>query len=327
MSIELHMNSESDFILDIKSKYSLNFVGDDCAVITKNTETDMVITADMLVEDVDFRLEWTDPFLLGRKALSVSLSDIAAMGATPTWAMLSIAVPESLWESGFLKVFYEGWHSRVHEYGVTLIGGDISRSPDKLVIDSIVSGDVPSGNALLRSGARPGDLIYVSGALGGAAGGLRLLENGRRSESNAATSESKLIKHQLDPTPQVHLGNYLQKHNLANSAIDISDGFSTDLFHICEKSSVGCVVDANSLPIDPDLMESFTLEEALDLAMNGGEDFQLLFTVPREKEDLLDLLDTQNLTKVGVITHPEDGMKLLNEGRSVDMIPKGFAHF
>ncbi|QQS33618.1 MAG: thiamine-phosphate kinase [Acidobacteriota bacterium] len=318
------MKSETDFILDLKSKYSLNFVGDDCAVIPKDAAADMVITADMLVEDVDFRLEWTDPFLLGRKALCVSLSDIAAMGATPTWAMLSIAVPEILWKSDFLNAFYEGWHSQANEYGVTLIGGDISRSPDRLVIDSIVSGDVPSGDALMRSGSRPGDLIYVSGTLGGSAGGLQLLEKGLRSEANAARPESRLIKYQLDPTPQIYLGNYLQKHNLATSSIDISDGFSTDLFHICEKSMVGCLVEVNLLPIDPDLLEFVSSIEALELALNGGEDFQLLFTVPPEKENLL---DTRNLTKVGVITPLENGMKLLNEGRSNDLAPKGFAHF
>lgn len=324
MSIESHMRSESDFIRDIKSKYSLNFVGDDCAVLRKDAANDMVITADMLVEDVDFRLEWADPFLLGRKTLSVSLSDIAAMGATPAWAMLSIAVPEKLWNTTFLEAFYEGWHSQAREYGVVLIGGDTSRSPDKLVIDSIVSGEVPSGRALLRSGANPGDQIYVSGALGGAAGGLRLLENGRRAEHNAANPERRLIKHQLDPIPQIHLGIYLQQHNLATSAIDISDGFSTDLFHICDKSSVGCLVDADSLPVDPDLQEIFTLEEAFGLAMNGGEDFQLLFTVPPEKE--CDL-DTTNLTKVGVITPLVDGMNLMIEGKYVDMRPKGFTHF
>src|SRR5262249_33585904 len=150
------MISEFKFIQNIKKKYSLDKVGDDCAVLPKDDKTDMVITADMLVEDIDFRLGWVSPGDVGHKSLAVSLSDIAAMGGIPKWAMLSIAVPTDQWESSFLDRFYEGWHGLAKRFSIVLIGGDISRSPDKIVIDSIVGGEVPRGKAILRSGAKPG---------------------------------------------------------------------------------------------------------------------------------------------------------------------------
>src|SRR5436190_1700034 len=164
------MKSEFEFINDLKSRFSLDKVGDDCAVLPKDDKTDLLVTADLLIEDIDFRLEWTTPEFLGHKALAVSLSDIAAMSGTPKWALLSIGVAENLWKTDFLDRFYAGWHKLAAKYELELVGGDISRSHDKLVIDSIVGGEVQHGKAILRSGAKPGDGIYISGTLGGAAG-------------------------------------------------------------------------------------------------------------------------------------------------------------
>ena len=132
------MKGEFDFIHSLKLKYRLGHIGDDCAVLPNNDQTDLVITSDMLVEDIDFRLDWTTPEFLGHKALAVSLSDIAAMGATPKWAMLSIGIPETLWKTDFLDRFYTGLHDLASQHGVEIIGGDISRVPDKLVVDSTV---------------------------------------------------------------------------------------------------------------------------------------------------------------------------------------------
>ena len=142
------MVSEFQFIENIKSRYSLDKIGDDCAVLPKDADTDLLLTADMLVEDIDFRLDWTTPEFLGHKALAVSLSDIAAMGGTPRWAMLSIAIAENLWKTDFLERFYAGWHMLADEFDVELVGGDVSRSPDKLVIDSIVGGEVTRGTGI-----------------------------------------------------------------------------------------------------------------------------------------------------------------------------------
>src|SRR5205085_65830 len=139
------MTSEFEFIDRMKSKYGLTRIGDDCAVLPKDDLTDTVITADMLVEDIDFRLDWATPGQIGLKALAVSLSDIAAMGGDPKWAMLSVGVSEKLWKTDFLDLFYSGWHALAAQFGVELIGGDVSRTPEHIVIDSIVGGEVPNG--------------------------------------------------------------------------------------------------------------------------------------------------------------------------------------
>ena len=153
-------------------------IGDDAAVFKSSPTGDVVVSTDLLVEDVDFRRDTTQPDLLGHKALAVSLSDIAAMGAQPRWALLSIGVPDADWKSGFLDSFYAGFFELAKRYGVTLIGGDVSRTPDKIVIDSILIGETPKAGAVFRSGAEPGDQIFVTGFLGDAAAGLRLLERG-----------------------------------------------------------------------------------------------------------------------------------------------------
>src|SRR5215204_3600852 len=143
------MQNEFDLIRNIKSEYDLKFVGDDCAVLPKDSKIDLVITADMLVEDVDFRLKWTTPEFLGRKALAISLSDIAAMGAKPKWAMLSIGIPENVWRGKFVDRFFKGWFALANHHKVDLVGGDISRTPDRVTIDSIVAGEVRKGKAIM----------------------------------------------------------------------------------------------------------------------------------------------------------------------------------
>ncbi len=313
------MRSEFDLINNFKKKYSLQSVGDDCAVLPKSDTHDLIITADMLVEDIDFRIHWTKAEYLGHKTLAVSLSDIAAMGGKPLWAMLSIAVPESLWNSGFLDEFYDGWHKLAAKFGVDLVGGDISRSPDKLMIDSIVGGEVPKGRAILRSTAKPGDLIYVSGSLGGAAGGLSLLETGKVKEV------SELILRQLRPGPRNDLAQQLSTQNIPTAMIDLSDGLSADLAHICSASGVGAKIYADRIPIDQNLAEAaFDRKTALDLALNGGEDFELLFTANRSGESALAGMD---VTCIGEITDKTGLAEIIDEQGTTQLEPNGFRHF
>jgi thiamine-monophosphate kinase len=312
--------NEFEFIDNIRSKYSLGTLGDDCAVLPKDEETDQLMTADMLVEDIDFRLEWTTPEFLGHKALAVSLSDIAAMGGDPKWAMLSIAVPGKLWDSRFLAAFYDGFMALALQFSVELIGGDVSRSPDKLVIDSIVGGTVPKGKAILRATAKPGDCIYVTGTLGGAAGGLKLLEKGADQDKN---SEELSLK-QLKPQPQVELGKLLQSMDIVHSMIDISDGLSSDLWHICEKSGVAAEIDTEMVPIAPILLENFPANECLEMALNGGEDFQLLFTGDEKKISTAKL---SGVTHIGRIVANAGGVEIKRSGANQQLQPRGYRHF
>jgi thiamine-monophosphate kinase len=316
------VKSEFEFIHYIKKSYGLTAIGDDCAVLPKDGIFDLLVTVDLLVEDIDFKLEWTRPESLGHKALAVSLSDIAAMGGRPKWAMLSIGVPEKLWESDFVKRFYKGWNELGAEHGVELVGGDISCAPGKLVIDSIVGGQVPIGKAVLRSGARSGDAIFVSGSLGGAAGGLRLLE--RSSEPETDPEMQKLIERQLSPTPRVILGDWLRKHEIASAMIDLSDGLSSDIHQVCEMSGVGAEIDADLLPIDKNLQKLFGADERLALALNGGEDFELLFTVPPEK---ISLLENADASRIGRVTENSGVIQLRDGDQTTDLHPSGYRHF
>jgi thiamine-monophosphate kinase len=319
------VRSEFDFIDQIRSRYALGRIGDDCAVLPKDAETDMLVTADLLVEDIDFRLDWTTPEFLGHRSLAVSLSDVAAMGAAPTHALLSLGVPEALWKTDFLNRFYGGWHELARKHAVELVGGDISRSPDKLFIDSIVFGEVARGKAVLRSGANAGDLIFVTGFLGGAAAGLELLRTGTVLGPEISVTGRHLLLKQLQPIPQVQTGKLLTEYNLATSLIDLSDGLSSDLSHVAAASGVGATINADVVPIDPAIFDISSLHtQELDLALNGGEDYELLLTVaPHNAHIALDL----GFHHIGEITDSAGKLELLHDGISESFFPKGFRHF
>ncbi len=318
------MVNEFEFIDHQRSRFSLGKVGDDCAVLPKDEISDQLLTADMLVEDVDFRLEWTKPEFLGRKAIAVSLSDIGAMGGYPQWAMLSIAVPGHLWRSKFLDRFYDGWMALALEFTVELVGGDISRSPDTLVIDSMVGGIVPKGKAILRSGANPGDGIYVTGTLGGASGGLKLLEQGIRSSATLDNNTNNLLLKQLNPYPQLRISKLLTSLNIISAMVDISDGLSSDLEHICRMSGVGAEIDEQKVPINPLLFNHFSKEECLELALNGGEDFELLFTANEKK---FSEAKVSGITQIGSVTQTIGNIELKGTGYPRNLVPAGYRHF
>jgi thiamine-monophosphate kinase len=310
-------------------------IGDDAAVIHNRPGIDTVITTDLLVEGVDFHREATPPRLLGQKALAVSLSDIAAMGARPKWALLSLGLPSDVWESGFIDQFYEGFFALANHYGVTLVGGDISRTPERIVIDSIVLGEVRRGQAVSRAGANVGDLIFVTGALGGAAAGLRLVESGARLHSPdtheaEADSIDALLLRQLCPEPRVGWGTVLSEERLATAMIDISDGLSSDLGHLCSESGVGALIESSHLPLDPHVID-LCGRRALDpllLALHGGEDFELLFTV--RLQDLSRLpkkVDGVPATHVGAITKDNGRVRIAESNHIWDLEPGGFEHF
>jgi thiamine-monophosphate kinase len=330
-------------------------IGDDAAVFKSLAGTDVVVSTDLLVEDIDFRRDTTRPELLGHKALAVSLSDIAAMGARPRWALLSLGVPQDVWYSEFVDSFYDGFFKLAARYGVTLIGGDVSQTPDKIVIDSIVIGECPSQQAVFRTGAGPGDQIFVTGFLGDAAAGLRLIERGARlpapatktppasfESSGAEASRNSandagerhpidhLLLRQLSPEPRVGWGLSLGENQLATAMIDVSDGLSSDLNHLCAESEVGALIDAANIPIDQ-LVTELCGRRALDplmLALHGGEDFELLFTVkPENVAKLPKRVDGVSVTRVGKITEAATGVRISEGTRTWTLDPGGWEHF
>jgi thiamine-monophosphate kinase len=324
-------------------------IGDDAAVIRPRAGFDTVVTADLLVEGIDFRLEggWTTARDLGHKALAVSLSDVAAMGAQPRFSLLSVGVPRALWRGRFLSEFYEGVRSLADVYGVQVVGGDTSRTTEGVVIDSIVLGEVRRGRVLTRGGARAGDQIFVTGRLGGAAAGLKLLESrvarplksgpasakkmrtASSSKSSFTRAERGLVLRQRRPEPRVEWGALLSERSLATALVDLSDGLSSDLAHVCRESGAGARVDAALLPLDPGLAASgLGADEALALALDGGEDFELLFTAdPRKASRLPREIGGVPVTRVGEVTGERGKVRLVRAGRSSLLRPGGFEHF
>jgi thiamine-monophosphate kinase len=258
---------------------------------------------------------------------------------------LTIGVPNDVWESEFLDRFYEGFFHLADRYGVKLIGGDVSRTPEKIVIDSIVVGECLLQREVFRSGAQPGDQIFVTGFLGDAAAGLRLIERGARLHGNStkepvpsASGEQPneshpidcLLLRQLQPEPRVGWGLLLGDKQLASAMIDISDGLSSDLNHLCSESKVGALIDASSIPIDP-LVKELSGRRALDplmLALHGGEDFELLFTVKPEKVAKVPTrVDGVVVTRIGEITEGSAGVKIAEGSKIWELEPGGWEHF
>jgi thiamine-monophosphate kinase len=305
-------------------------IGDDAAVLRPRAGFDLVLTADLLVEGVDFRLGrgWTTARDLGHKALAVSLSDAAAMGARPRFCLLSVGVPRALWRGKFLGEFYEGVRALADVYGVRIVGGDTSRAAGGFVVDSVVLGEVRRGRALTRGGARAGDHVFVTGSLGGAAGGLKILEGGR-ARTSRGRAERGLVERQRRPEPRVEWGALLSEKGLATSLIDLSDGLSSDLAHVCRESGVGARLDASLLPLDPLLAEANVgADEALGLALDGGEDFELLFTAdPRRAARLPRDVGGVTVTLVGEVTAERGKVRLVRDGRARLLRPGGFEHF
>jgi thiamine-monophosphate kinase len=314
----------------------LQGIGDDAAVIRSAGGKDSVVTTDLLIEEIDFRRETTSPELLGHKALAVSLSDIAAMGARARWGFISIGLPADVWESGFAEKLNDGYLELADRYGVELAGGDVSRTPDKIVIDSMLIGECDPGRAILRSGAAPGDQIFVTGFLGDAAAGLRLIERGARVHTASGPkrleehSIDRLLLRQLRPDPRVGWGLLLGEQQLATAMIDISDGLSSDLNHLCKESNVGAVIDAARIPIDQVVTE-ICGRRALDplmLALHGGEDFELLFTVkPENVGKLPKRVDGTAVTAIGAIKDKPYGVKISEGSRVWNLEAGGWEHF
>lgn len=285
-------------------------IGDDCAVLRPPQGSDVLVTTDFTLEGRHFRRDWHSPESAGHRTLARGLSDLAAMGAKPLAAFLSLAVPRPMATTAagrrWLDRYLDGLLALAALHGCPLAGGDTSEAPtDHLLADITLLGTAPRGRELRRSGARPGDLLYVTGALGGAAAELDLLSQGKR---RSGPGEHP----QLFPAPRLAVGQALLKRRLATACMDLSDGISTDLAHLCKASGVGAVVSTSALPLHP-LAAQTGLAAGLKLALHGGEDYELLFTA-RPAVKMPRKIAGVAITKIGRITgQAEDGASILLE--------------
>jgi thiamine-monophosphate kinase len=306
-------------------------IGDDCALIQVRPGEEIAVTTDLSIAGRHFQLDWHPPEAIGHRTLARGLSDLAAMGARPVAAFLSLGLPQERTrktkaQKSWIDRYLDGFFALAHATGTPLAGGDLAQSPIAAA-DIVLLGAIPRGRALLRSGARPGHLLYVTGALGGAAVGLERLT---QSASRAAVKKSPprlpgkldpLLAAHLIPQPRLAVGQALSRRALASAAIDISDGLSTDLTHICEESRVAAEIECGTLPIH----SGSTLEHAL----HGGEDYELLFTAPPSVR-IPRAIAGVPITRIGRIVRPRAGratVTLLTPQGPQPLQPRGWQHF
>jgi len=288
-------------------------IGDDCAILRVRAGFELLVTTDLCVEGVHFSREWHPAKSVGHRCLTRGLSDIASMGGEPLACFLSLGLPSSLsqsWVDGFLQ----GLRNLAKHFKVQLAGGDIS-SAKQVTADIVVVGEVPAGKGLLRSGARPGDRIYVTGDLGGSAAVLKRLYKGDKIQP------AKSSRH-FYPSPRIEAGLWLRQKRKANSMIDLSDGLSVDLAHICEESRVSAILYADRMPV---------AEGAdLALALHGGEEYELLFTAPASVK-LPHRVAGIKVTEIGLIngrSNYSSAIQILGENGTVrSLAPLGWEHF
>jgi thiamine-monophosphate kinase len=293
-------------------------IGDDAAVLRLPAGHEALVTTDFTLEGIHFRRDWHPAQSVGHRCLTRGLSDIAAMGGEPLAVFLSLALPRDLpqkWVDGFLR----GLLNLAGKFGVSLAGGDTAESPDGILADIVVLGSAPRGKAILRSGARPGDRIYVSGALGGSAAAMRrMLDQPKR-----RLKPVEYPQH-FFPEPRLALGRILREKALASGMIDISDGLSTDLAHICEESGVGAELQAEAIPRAT--VGNPAREVELDSALHGGEDYELLFTARRGKRIPARVAGV-GITQIGHVTRGKRVFLINKNGERYELRPQGWEHF
>jgi thiamine-monophosphate kinase len=288
-------------------------IGDDCAILRLPDGHEALITTDFSLEGVHFRRDWHSPEMIGHRCLVRGLSDIAAMGGEPKAAFLSLALPGDL-EQKWVDGFFRGLLGLARRYKVTLAGGDTAQSPAGILADIVVWGSVPKGKAIRRSGARVGDCIYVTGTLGAASAALEVLRSGRKARP------SDFLRH-FWPDPRIGVGKWLLREKAASSMIDISDGFSTDLSHVCEESGVGADIDAGLIPLAREKGNQVPLDQAL----HGGDEYELTFTAPASRRIPRRIAGVP-VTRVGEITRGSKLM-LLRDGKRQLFRAQGWQHF
>jgi thiamine-monophosphate kinase len=290
-------------------------VGDDCAVLEYTHDKYLLVTVDMMVENDHFSLAWHTPYQVGKKLMESNVSDIIAMGGTPRWAFISLALTADT-QVEFMDEFYRGLYDSARKHSVALIGGDTTHGRD-LVLNLALVGDVGRNYVRLRSHAVPGDLICVTGTLGKSEAGLRLLLKGKK--------EGYLSGH-LEPQCRLEWeGKAIARY--AHAMIDVSDGLGSEVMHICEESGTGARIDWENIPLSQDTIKAAKSisDDPHEYALYGGEDFELVFTIPQENIPAL-LKEFSDFTVVGEILPVSDRISILKEGQRLE-VRKGYDHF
>jgi thiamine-monophosphate kinase len=313
-------------------------IGDDAAALRISPASLLLATTDMLVEGIHFNLSTTDLYSLGWKSAAVNLSDIAAMGGVPRFCLTSLSIPSSVPVELILD-FYRGFNSLARTHSAALVGGDTCASSDGLIISVTVLGETNKKRLITRSGAKPGDRIFVTGTLGDSAAGMELLQAGSRRQKSEVRSqtvaasfssreEKMLIQRHLRPEPRIEWGKRIASARCASAMIDISDGLSSDLGHICEQSKTGAIVHSGKVPLSAALRKAKERlrHSPLQYALSGGEDYELLFTVPPSGMKRFAELKIP-ATEIGTITRARKLFIIDEEGRKKPLKPAGFDHF
>lgn len=329
----VQLTSENRIIQALQNHYGtknppvIKGIGDDAAVIhPRRSQEYWIVTTDMLLENVDFRREWMTPRQLGHKSLAVNLSDLAAMGVRPRFYTVSLALPSDLSENWIMS-FYAGLTELGSSHKAILIGGDLSHSDSGILISIAAIGESLKQRVVYRSGGQAGDLLYVTGVLGKSAAGLRLLQDG------CAHSRSRFQREALNshrgPEPRCNVGIWLAQSSLVSCMMDLSDGLSVDLPRLCAASGIGAEIYSSHLPIFPESASWGC--DPLDAALHGGEDFELLFAVPRRKVHQFEKTYPSyfpNVTQIGELTRNVGAVRIGEPGKDSRPLPeRGYDHF
>src|SRR3990172_8280511 len=315
-------------------------IGDDCAALRPREGRDLLLTSDLLVDQVDFTQQTITPFRLGRKAMGVNLSDIAAMGGLPRAALVALALPRET-EIEFVEQLYCGLQDEATRFGVEVIGGDLCASPT-LMIGVTLVGEVEPGRAVTRSGAKQGERIWVTGRLGASSAGLQALRAGFRLRdddqvespcdvsSELREAVRRALNRHLCPIPRVREGRALAEAGFASAMIDLSDGLASDLGHLCRESGVSARIREDLIPIDPaaSVVAQHLGIDAMAMALGGGEDFELLFTSSSEPTEIHDMFsDGPGVTEVGEVEEAGHGCLLVQRTGNEVPLAGGYDHF
>ncbi|MCI0515697.1 thiamine-phosphate kinase [candidate division KSB1 bacterium] len=305
-------------------------IGDDAAVLRIDDQRVWLITCDIQIEDQHFRRAHLTPYQLGRRAMAVNLSDIAAMGGRPLFALVSLAFPKNLPLVDF-EGLYQGMRDQLGEFNVAVIGGNLSHSDARLIIDITLIGEARTGEFLTRGSARAGDRIFVTGELGASGAGLLLLE---KYGLNAPEALKSLVEKHLQPQPRLVAGQLIAQSGWATAMIDLSDGVASDLSHICEQSRVGAELVASQFPLPPPMETVSQLigQSGVDLALHAGEDYELLFTMkPATPAAWFTEFTRQTrliCTEIGrILPRPTDFQMILPSQQVTRLQPTGWDHF